>query len=189
VREQGRQLFILDVEATAPTPMTGVMTEFALAHVSSEHTFYGHLYNAHPHPNNPAVPQLDSDEHGDPVVVPYWVVGDGVTSNRHDTARMNHVGCAVRKWVGERSSGDRPILVSDNPGYDAMWFNCFMDSLGLTLPFGHSSRRIGDFYAGLKRNWRNSSSWKRLRRTPHTHNPLDDEVGNREALREILEMQ
>jgi len=79
-----------------------------------------------------------------------------------------------------------PRLVSDNNGFDAMWLNCFTDQQSGKLLFGHSSRRIGDFYAGTKGKWSDQSSWKRLRRTAHTHDPLDDARGNVEALRVIL---
>ncbi|MUL61239.1 hypothetical protein B5P44_01425 [Mycobacterium sp. CBMA 213] len=44
-------LVMLDVEATDHTPMSGVMTEFALVHVSTGASFYGHLYRAHPDPD------------------------------------------------------------------------------------------------------------------------------------------
>ena len=46
-------------------------------------------------------------------------------------------------------------------------------------PFGYSSRRIGDFYAGLRREYR--AQWKHLRRTRHSHDPVDDALGNAEA--------
>jgi hypothetical protein len=45
------------------------------------------------------------------------------------------------------------------------------DRAGLDNPFGHSGRRISDFWAGLNRDWSDAQSWKRLRRTPYDHNP------------------
>ena len=88
------------------------------------------------------------------------------------------------KWL-EQFKG-RKVFVSDNPAYDWQGINYgFLHQLGRN-PFGHSARRVGDFYAGLKGNWRNTSGWKNLRKTPHTHNPVDDARGNAEALREIL---
>jgi hypothetical protein len=53
-------------------------------------------------------------------------------------------------------------------------------------PFGHSARRISDFWAGLNRNWSDTQSWKRFRRTAHDHNPVNDAMGNVEAFEEIL---
>ncbi len=53
-------------------------------------------------------------------------------------------------------------------------------------PFGHSARRIGDFYAGLVGDFTNASSWKKLRVTAHDHNPVNDAMGNLEAFERIL---
>ena len=73
------------------------------------------------------------------------------------------------------------IFVSDNPAYDWQWINYhFHSELGHN-PFGHSARRIGDFYAGLTGDFRNASKWKKLRITKHTHMPVDDAMVNAEA--------
>jgi hypothetical protein len=55
-------------------------------------------------------------------------------------------------------------------------------------PFGHSGRRISDFWAGLNRDWGNTQGWKRFRRTAHDHNPVHDAMGNAEAFEEILRL-
>ena len=89
------------------------------------------------------------------------------------------------KWLKQFSG--RPIFVSDNPAYDWQWINhWFHRTLGHN-PFGHSARRIGDFYAGLVGDFRNASAWKRLRITPHTHDPVMDALGNVEAFKRLLE--
>ncbi len=49
--------------------------------------------------------------------------------------------------------------------------------------FGFSARRIGDLYCGVVKDSR--AKWKHLRKTTHTHNPVDDAKGNAEALLEI----
>ena len=54
-------------------------------------------------------------------------------------------------------------------------------------PFGHSGRRIADFYAGLVGDFRNTQRWKRLRRTKHDHHPVRDALGNAEALIRMLD--
>jgi len=41
---------------------------------------------------------------------------------------------------------------------------------------------VGDLYAGLEHDFFASSKWKKLRRTKHTHHPVDDARGNVEAL-------
>ena len=52
-------------------------------------------------------------------------------------------------------------------------------------PFGHSSVNLGSLYKGLVCDVR--KSFKHLRKTLHTHNPLDDAKGNAEALLSIVE--
>ena len=89
------------------------------------------------------------------------------------------------KWLKEHSVG-RPILISDNNGYDASWINYYFHVYHHGNPFGWSSRRIGDLYCGMmKDTW---ASWKKLRVTKHTHNPVDDAMGNAEALLKMKEM-
>ncbi len=93
-----------------------------------------------------------------------------------------------RDWVVS-TTVDKPVLVSDNPGFDAAYVNYYFTYfLGVDQnPFGFSSRRIGDFYAGLTRGWKNGSRWKGLRVTKHTHNAKDDAMGNAEALMKMAE--
>ena len=89
--------------------------------------------------------------------------------------------------VSNSVSNGRPIFVSDNPAYDWQWINFyFWKHLGRN-PMGFSARRIGDFYAGLIGDFRNSQGWKRLRVTPHDHNPVHDALGNAEAFARLLQ--
>lgn len=180
-------LFVVDVEATSPTPMTGVMTEFAVVHMSTGAAFYAHLYNFTPHPDIPALPVATLNDDGTPQTNPYWEVHPSDTDavERYSDPRLDRAAVALELWLGTFAPTS-PRLVSDNNGFDAMWLNCFTDQQIGKLLFGHSSRRIGDFYAGVSGKWSDHSSWKRLRRTKHTHNPLDDARGNAEALRVIL---
>ena len=89
------------------------------------------------------------------------------------------------EWLKENSVG-KPILISDNNGYDASWVNFYFHTFYGSNPFGWSSRRIGDLYCGLVKDSR--AAWKHLRVTKHTHNPVDDAMGNAEALLKIQEM-
>jgi hypothetical protein len=81
-----------------------------------------------------------------------------------------------------------PVLfISDNPAYDYQWINFYMWKYLGRNPFGHSARRIGDYYAGLIGDWRTPGHrWKRLRQTAHDHHPVHDALGNAEALLRIL---
>lgn len=161
-------LVCVDVEAVGASPVTGTMTEFGAVALTADRDgvgdhFHGVLVEARPDPDNPAVP----------IILP----GDA----RHDASA---VMAGFASWLD--SLGERVVFVSDNPLYDGMWIWAAFDAAGVPNPFGHSGRRISDFAAGLERNWGRTQNWKRLRRTPHTHNPVDDSRGNAEALVELL---
>lgn len=88
-------------------------------------------------------------------------------------------------WILKHSKG-RPVLISDNNGYDASWINFyFMDQINVN-PFGWSSRRIGDLYCGLVKDAH--AKWKHLRSTIHDHNPVNDAKGNAEAVLKMRDM-
>ena len=83
------------------------------------------------------------------------------------------------KWLDTNSKG-RPVLISDNNGYDASWINYYFHVYYGSNPFGWSSRRIGDLFCGYHDNM--YYRWKKFRKTPHDHTPLNDCVANAEAL-------
>jgi len=90
-------------------------------------------------------------------------------------------------WIGMFSKKGRPIFVSDNPAFDFQWINdAFHKHLGRN-PFGHSARRISDFYAGLVGDFYKTQEWKSLRITSHDHNPVHDALGNAEAFQRLLQ--
>ncbi len=89
------------------------------------------------------------------------------------------------EWLQENSKG-RPTLISDNNGYDASWINYYFHTYYGSNPFGWTSRRIGDLYCGMMKD--TYANWKFLRVTRHSHNPLDDAMGNAEALLKMKEM-
>jgi len=83
--------------------------------------------------------------------------------------------------------GIRPVFWSDNPAFDWQFINGYFSLHEYKNPFGFSARRIGDLYAGLNKDINNSNSWKKLRKTKHTHDALDDATGNMEAFAAIKE--
>lgn len=154
---------LVDVEATGLSPASGVMTEFGAVEFASRATFHGILWESEPDPKIPAKPVI--------------------TGKHFDEAKvmLNFV-----KWLDGFST--RPIFVSDNPAYDFQWINYYFDKhLGFN-PFGHSGRRISDFWAGLNSDWTNTQKWKKYRVTKHDHNPVNDALGNAEALQSIFDM-
>lgn len=157
-----QNLIFVDCEATGPCPGKGELTEFGAVEFSTRRTFHGVLFEARPRPDNPALSELTGRAY-DPV----QVFGDFET------------------WLLSVTSG-RCIFVSDNPAFDFQWINYgFHHALGRN-PLGHSARRIGDFYAGLVGDFRSTQAWKRLRITPHDHNPVHDAMGNTEAFERLL---
>ena len=90
------------------------------------------------------------------------------------------------EWLNKNSQSKRPIFWSDNNGYDFSFINYyFWQQLGRN-PFGWSSANLGSFYKGLNKDL--YSTFKHLRDTKHTHNPVDDAKGNAEALLKMLAM-
>lgn len=76
--------------------------------------------------------------------------------------------------------GYRPRFISDNNGFDWQFINWYFHHFTGTNPFGFSSTNLGSLYKGMQRSMR--VNFKHLRRTRHDHNPVNDAIGNAEAL-------
>lgn len=77
----------------------------------------------------------------------------------------------------------RPHMISDNPAFDWQFLNMYLHRYTGDNPCGWSARRVGDFYAGLKKNFHETGrNWRRHVQTPHDHNPINDARGVAEAL-------
>lgn len=157
-------LIQVDCEARGTSPVNGVMTEFGAVHQLSRAIFHGRLFEGTPDPQNPAKP----------------LVGKRLNPDES-------VARSFAAWISAVCTG-RPVMVSDNPAYDFMWIAGLFDSAGLENPFGHSAKRISDFWAGLNQEWGNTQKWKRFRVTPHDHHPVNDAMGNCEAFERIIQM-
>ena len=91
-------------------------------------------------------------------------------------------------WIKENSIG-KPVFISDNLAYDWQWINWYFHFFTGSNPFGFSGRRIGDLYCGMKMDAGLNKDWKKLyRKTRHDHNPLNDAIGNAEALLHFKEL-
>ena len=88
-----------------------------------------------------------------------------------------------RDWLNKFDG--RLVFVSDNPAYDWQFVNYYFHLFLGDNPFGHSARRISDFYAGLKKDFLDTQSWKAWRVTKHDHNPVHDALGNVEAVKRM----
>lgn len=89
-------------------------------------------------------------------------------------------------WIKNHVGDGRAIMWSDNPAYDWQWINFYFHKYFGENPLGYSARRIGDFYAGLVGDLGAQNKWKDLRVTKHDHNPVNDAMGNAEAMERIL---
>lgn len=89
-------------------------------------------------------------------------------------------------WIKEVNRNGKPIMISDNIAYDFAWINWYFHHFIGKNPFGWSGRRIGDLYCGMQKDV--YKKWKFLRTTKHDHNPVNDAIGNAEALLKMKEM-
>ena len=136
---------------------------------------------------------VDCEGHGpaptlnDPVGFEFGAVAYPSRQTFHGTGATKETFEDFDKWISSViEKGFRPLFVSDNPAYDWQFINYYFHLFLGKNPFGHSARRIGDFYAGLVGNFTDGSSWKKLRVTVHDHNPVNDAMGNLEAFERIL---
>lgn len=162
--------FVVDVEADDQVPMKGSMVCFgAVVMRDLNETFYGQTK-----------PIVDTYN-------PEALKVSGFTREEHEKFDDPiEVMVAFKDWVNKVNGKYRPIFVSDNPGFDFSWINFyFLNYLGEN-PFGWSSRRIGDLWCGYKNN--PFYKWKGHRKTKHSHNPVDDAIGNAEALLKLKEI-
>lgn len=86
---------------------------------------------------------------------------------------------SFRDWLKIECKG-RTMFISDNNGFDWQFINWYFHHFLCTNPFGFSSTNLGSLYKGLAKD--TFVNFKHLRRTRHTHNPVDDARGNAEAL-------
>ena len=162
--------FVVDVESDGPVPGRYSMVSFGavLVEPSLSQTFYGQT--------RPISEQF----------IPDALAVSGHSREQHmafdDPAAV--MG-RFRDWLAATSHG-RPIFVSDNVAFDWQWINYYFHTTLGENPFGHSGRRIGDLYCGMVKD--SFAGWKQLRKTPHTHHPVDDAKGNAEAILTMKEM-
>ncbi len=156
---------VVDIEANGPLIGTNSMISFGMVIVEPgfSRTFHGQL-------------RPITDEY-----VPEALAVSGFT--HEETKKFDNprdVMQAAAKWLHENISGT-PLLWSDNNGFDKPWMHWYFLTFNWGKdPFGHSSRRIADFICGIEKDTR--FQWKKLRRTKHDHNPVNDAKGNAEVL-------
>jgi DNA polymerase III epsilon subunit-like protein len=161
---------MVDVEADGPIPGDYSMVCFGAIIVEPElnRTFYGQLR-----------PISDS-------FVPEALAVSGFSREKclqFDDPKS--VMEQFQQWLAENCKG-RMMFVSDNNGFDWQFINWYFHHFLGKNPFGFSSTNLGSLYKGMQHS--TFVNFKHLRKTKHTHHPVDDARGNAEALLQMKEM-
>jgi len=161
---------MVDVEADGPIPGDYSMVSFGAVLVKAglDQTFYGQL-------------KPISDKW-----IPEALAVSGFS--REETLAFNDPEVVMgefARWLKDNTKG-RPFFISDNDGFDFAFISWYFWHFTGANPFGHSSTHLGSLYKGLVKD--TFQNFKHLRRTAHTHHPVDDARGNAEALLEMKEM-
>ncbi len=154
----------IDVESDGPIPGDYSMISFGAVIVDDnlDKTFYGQL-------------KPISDK---------WIPEALAVSGfyREETLAFNNpktVMAEFKDWIASNSK-TRPLFFSDNNGFDWQFINWYFIHFLSENPFGHTSSNIGSIYKGLVGDM--FQNFKHLRKTKHTHHPVEDAKGNAEAL-------
>lgn len=155
---------MIDVETDGPIPSDYSMICFGAVLVSEtfDKTFYGRLKPV-------------SDKY-----IPEALAVSGFSREQTlDFDEPIKVMSDFKNWIANNCT-DKPMLISDNNGFDAMFISWYFYHFLGENPFGHSSQNLGSLYKGIVKDM--FKNFKHLRVTKHTHNPIDDARGNVEAL-------
>lgn len=160
---------MVDVEADGPAPGLYSMVSFGAVVVRPglADTFYGQV-----------APITDE-------FIPTALAVSGHSRAEHLAFEPpTQVMARFRAWIVAHSRG-QAVFISDNNGFDWSFINYYFHRFIGTNPFGFSSQNLGSLYKGVVRDA--FQSFKHLRRTRHTHHPVDDARGNAEAMLAICE--
>lgn len=155
---------MVDVESDGPIPGDFSMISFGaiLVNEQLDQTFYGRLKPI----SEKYIPEA--------LAVSDHTREETLTFEDPETVMRN-----FKNWITEVSK-DRPIFISDNNGFDWMFICWYFHHFLGENPFGFSSQNLGSLYKGIMKD--TFTTFKHLRRTTHTHHPVDDAKGNAEAL-------
>lgn len=160
-------IFIVDVESDGPCPGLYSMISFGAVLVDGNFktTFHGEV-----------APLEGASRIEEAAAI------SGISREQHESFESpRKVMKQFEEWIEKNNSGGRATMLSDNPAFDWQFVNYYFHAFVGSNPFGFSARRIGDIYSGLEKNLKASSDWKKLRKTKHDHNPVNDSIGNAEA--------
>jgi hypothetical protein len=161
---------MVDVEADGPIPGDYSMVSLGAVIVEPQldRTFYGKL--------KPISEKF----------IPEALAVSGFT--REETLAFDDPQAVIEsfaRWLADNCKG-RMMFISDNNGFDWQFINWYFHHFTGGNPFGFSSTNLGSLYKGFQKD--TFVNFKHLRKTKHTHNPVDDARGNAEALLQMKEM-
>lgn len=162
--------FAVDVEADGPIPGDYSMVCFGAVLIDKalQTTFYGRI--------RPISERW----------LPDALAISGFT--REETEEFAEPGTVMtefKQWLDQHTRG-RAIFIADNNGFDWQFINWYFHHFIGENPFGYSSMNLSSFYNGVVRD--TFQTFKHLRKTRHTHNPVDDAMGNAEAFLAMIEL-
>jgi hypothetical protein len=161
--------FMVDVETDGPIPGDYSITEIGVVLVGVKpESFYGKLR---------------------PISNDWMPEALAVTGRTREETLLfddpKKVMLSLASWLEAYNKGRGCRFISDNNGFDAMFVSWYFWHFLGRNPFGHSSTNLGSLYKGVVKSM--FKNFKHLRKTKHTHNPVDDALGNVEALLHLKE--
>ena len=168
-------MFSVDTEFDGSNPYVNSMIEIGAVLIDAEHkldeTFYGTLRPIHNEYSQEAL---------------------NVTGySREQTMEFDDAATTMQAfydWIMKHNRPDRgrPRMLVDNPGCDWMYVNPYFHTFCKDNPFGYSHFSLTSAWQGFVKS--PYKSFKHLRITKHTHNPVDDAKGNAEAFIAMIGM-
>jgi len=157
-------VIVVDIEADGPIPADFSMISFGAVIVDKtlEKSFYGELK------------PISENWEPSALKISGFTREQTLTFDEPQTVMQD-----FKKWIDQNSDG-RPLFYSDNNGFDWMFMHWYFIHFLGESPFGYSSTNIGSLYKGLVKDV--FKNFKHLRKTNHSHHPVDDAKGNAEAL-------
>lgn len=165
--------YIVDIEADGPIPGPYSMIEIGAVRLTEdlEDTFFAQIR---------------------PISKKYMPEKLAITGHtRKDTLDFKFTASQVMSlfndWIKESNKkGSRPMFFSDNNGFDYMFTHWYFMKFLEHDPFGWSSNNLQNIFKGMKKDFRNRQ-FKKLRKTKHDHNPVNDAIGNAEVLKIMIQ--
>jgi DNA polymerase III alpha subunit (gram-positive type) len=162
----------VDIETDGPSPADHSMVELGATFVDSRETFHRVIQRLPDKTGNAGTNLWLAKE----TRLTNEVIANGVTPSEAMTD--------FAAWLTKDPANGRITMVADNAGFDWMFVCWYFHHFLGTNVLGHSCLSLTSLYKGVQKDMR--ASFKHLRQTKHSHNALDDALGNAEAFRTII---